>query len=650
MTAAARILFSCTLALLLVPAHAQTRKSFDAWAVVCSGGATGYCTASNRLKSVSGPYRFQLNVTRERPGAAFELALLTGYQHPADSTAIVIQVDGNKPIKLSPREGYRRAGRSNSYVIATNQAEQLLKQMRSGKRMRFRFEDAKGAAIDTGFPLSGISAAMGFMDQMQPAPKSRDSAAVAPPAAKSPAPDEVQPPRQAAITPSAKPEPGTKPGPAAKEPARATAPPLTGQVSTPEPGAAAVGPAQPVPAPTVAEPAPAGKEIAPSRIARPAPATKDTTTAPAAATAPVAKEAAPAVATAPAPVSKEPAPAPTASAPVAKDVAPTAAPPAKQPAAAATPAPTVARAETKPKPAPTQTDQVALAPAQTPPSEPKSKPAQAQKQTAASIPPSASRKRGAKSVRQFSCRGNEPFWRFVIDGERARYSSLTDSAQPDTIELKGKLSVTGEGPTPVIDWFGKSDWGGAFRAVVTEGRCRDSMSDSEGQTEFEYLAQLSVPGGKVVRGCCNAGLPPATAAAPAPADTTQFPVADLRNRAETDWSRYLFDLLPAIQACIDKTPEPDPYATKAWPMNRGMVGVRTRNAQGGWYECVADANGKSIDRFIQLPPSAPPAPNEDRVMFSPPDHHPPGGNCFKHERVMDGMGDFMGWLSTNSCS
>ncbi len=108
--------------------------------------------------------------------------------------------------------------------------------------------------------------------------------------------------------------------------------------------------------------------------------------------------------------------------------------------------------------------------------------------------------------------------------------------------------------------------------------------------------------------------------------------------------------MPAIQACIDKTPEPDPYATKAWPMNHGMVGVRTRNGQGGWFECVAEANGKSIDRFVTLPPSAPLAPNEDRVVFSPPDHAAPGGKCYKHERVMDGMGDFMGWLSTNVCS
>jgi hypothetical protein len=267
--------------------------------------------------------------------------------------------------------------------------------------------------------------------------------------------------------------------------------------------------------------------------------------------------------------------------------------------------------------------------------------------------PSASRKRGAKSIRQFSCVGGDPFWTLVIDGDNARYASLTDSGQRDTVELAGKLNVTGDGPTPVIDWRGKSDWGGGFRAVVSQEQCQAAVKAEGQQPPFEYRAQVSLPGRKTVRGCCYAGLPPAATAAvaeAAPTDTTQFPVADLSNRPETDWSRYLFDLLPAIQACIDKTPEPEPYATKAWPMNSGTVGVRTRNAQGGWFECVADANGKSVDRFVPLPSAAPPAPNEDRVVFSPPDHPPISGNCYTHERVMDGMGDFMGWLSTNGCS
>src|SRR5262245_8704504 len=92
-TSATRLLFAYILAVSACPAaHAQTRKSFDAWSVVCSGSATGYCTASNRIKSVSGPYRFQLNITRERAGAPLELALLTGYQHPADGTPILLQV------------------------------------------------------------------------------------------------------------------------------------------------------------------------------------------------------------------------------------------------------------------------------------------------------------------------------------------------------------------------------------------------------------------------------------------------------------------------------------------------------------------------------------------------------------------------------
>ena len=671
MTPCTRVLLACTLALILVPgAQAQTRKSFGAWSVVCSGGATGYCSASNRIKSVAGRYRFQLNASRERPGAAFELALLTGYQHPGEGSVIAIQVDAGKAVRLSPREGYRRAGRSNTYVVAAGETERLLKQMHSAKRARFLFEDAKGARIEAGFPLAGLSAAIGFMDKMQPAPQRRVSGAAASPAAKPPALDQTKPAQAGEAVP------GTKAAPTATQSAssRTAMPAPTVKEVTPAPAAAPGPPAKQA----AAVPAPIAKEVTPAPTAAPAPLAKQVTPAPAAAPgppakqaaavpAPIAKEVTPAPTAAPAPLTKQETPAPTtAPAPLAKQVAPapTAAPepPVKQaapasvavlaaPAKDATPAATAAPTpipEAKSKPAPAQTTETALAPEQRPASEPRRKPAQAQKQAAVTAAPSASRKRGAKSIRQFSCRGNEPSWTFAIDGEHARYASLTDSSQPDTVELAGKLSVTGDGPTPIVDWRGKSDWGGSFRAVVTEGLCRDSMSDSEGQTEFEYLARVTLPGGKGVRGCCNAGLPPVKAATPT--DTTQYPVADLRKRPETDWSRYLFDFLPAIQACIDKTPEPDPYATKAWPMNRGMVGVRTRNAQGGWFECIAEANGKSIERFVPLPSAAPPAPNEDRVVFSPPDHPPPAASCYKHERVMDGMGDFLGWLSTNGCS
>ncbi len=645
MIACARVLLAVALALVLLPgAQAQTRKTVGPWGVVCSGGAAGYCSASNRVKSVSGPYRFQLNVSRERPGVPPEVALLTGYQHPREGSAITVQVDAGKPLRLAAGTGYRRAGRSNTYVVAADEAERLLQQMRGGERVRFRFEDAKGAAVDATFSLSGLSGAMAFMDKMQPAPHVRAPAASAQAAAEQPAPADLKP--------EPAPVPATAPAPSTSPPERASARTATAQATEKPPALPTTATAPPERASARATaPAPVEKAPVPASPVAAAPAERQVTPAPVPAptVTPVPGEAAPAPAVAPIPA-KEAAPAPPAPvAPPARAAAsttPATAAPATGQSGRTTAAAPVPAAPAKPVPASPPAAEVAAVPAQKPAAEASRKPARAQQQAAVTTVPSASRKRGAKSIRQFSCIGNDPLWTLVIDGDSARYASLTDSGQRDTVELAGKLNVTGDGPTPVIDGRGKSDWGGSFRAQVSEEVCRDG---SAGQTDFEYKVQVSLPGRKTVRGCCNAGLPPAQVAA-APTDTTQFPVADLRNRPETDWSRYLFDLLPAIQACIDKTPEPEPYATKAWPMNHGMVGVRTRNSQGGWFECVADANGRSIERFVPLPAAAPPAPNEDRVVFSPPDHPPIGGSCYKHERVMDGMGDFMGWLSTNGCS
>jgi len=265
-----------------------------------------------------------------------------------------------------------------------------------------------------------------------------------------------------------------------------------------------------------------------------------------------------------------------------------------------------------------------------------------------------SRKRGARSVRQFSCRGQEPFWTLRIDNDTARYVTLTDGGSKEPMTLSGKLSITGEGATPVTDWRGKSDWGARYRAVISEERCVDTMSDAEGNTEFAYRVALTLPDGKTVSGCCAEGLDAARAtrtpgAAEKIVDTTQYPVADLSSKPETQWTHHLSDFLLAIQACIDATPEPDPYATKAWPINRGMVGVRTRNRDGGWFECISDTQGREVEHIGRLPPGTKPAPNEDYAIFSPPDQPPPAGNCYRHERVMDGMGDFRGWLSTHNC-
>lgn len=595
MNPAHRLLAAGLLTLCLLPtADAQTQRSSGSWFAECTSGSNSYCIASTRIESPDAPYRFILRVSRSQSNGEYELALLTGREHPAEGAGIVVQVDGRKAMSLTPPDGYRRAGRSNTYLIAARETARLLQQMRTGKRMQFRYTDARGEAVVAAFPLAGFASAFAFIEERQPAPRAESPKPQTPPVRSSaqPAPES----EAASAVPAPAPATQSGPAPGAKPaPIEGTKPP-------------AVEPAQRAGAEQV-RPAPAaGARPAPARETPPAPA----------------KELPPARLDSSA--TEQPLPAPTSTARTAAATQPA---PAEAASAGETPSQAAGQAAPEPK--------------QAADSARTSKQRRAQKAAVASAAPPPSRKRGARSFRQFSCLGNEPSWTLMVDNDAARYAPLGDSGEPDPVELAGKLRVTGEGPTPVIDWRGKSDWGAAYRAVITEERCTDAIPDGE------FRAQVSLPGGQTLRGCCKAGLEPIEPPQAAFTDTTRFPVADLAAKPENDWSRHLGNLLPGIQTCLDRTPEPAPYATKAWSMSRGSVGVRTRNRGGGWFECVAAAEGLRVDRFDPLPSGSQRAPNEDRVIFTPPDLPPPSGDCYRHERVMNGMGDFQGWLSTNQC-
>ena len=283
-----------------------------------------------------------------------------------------------------------------------------------------------------------------------------------------------------------------------------------------------------------------------------------------------------------------------------------------------------------------------------PPAKPTIAQATSPTKPARAVGPPAGRKR-VKAVRQFACRGNEPSWNLTIDNNRAQFELLLDG-QPTPVALTGRLGVTGEGRTPDVDWRGKSADGRTYRALIQQQSCTDSMSDAEGQSAFDYAVELTVPGGRKLGGCCDAGLEPRVAAARAAPDTAQAPIASLGGKSPMDWSRMLMELLPAIDACLAKTPGTAPYVTKAWPMNHGLVGVRTRNATVGWFECVAQSDGKVVDQFGPVESSAPPVPGEETVLYTPAAQAPPSGNCFTHERVVDAAGAQIGWLSTNECA
>lgn len=249
--------------------------------------------------------------------------------------------------------------------------------------------------------------------------------------------------------------------------------------------------------------------------------------------------------------------------------------------------------------------------------------------------------------RQFACQGNEPFWNLTISGDDARFVSLTGSGDAHPVRLTGRLRATAASTGASFGWRGTSADGSAYGALIERRSCRDNMSDREGVTTFAYAATVAAPGGMTLHGCCNAGAA-LDSQAGAPGEPS-VQLADLRARAPEDWTRHLPDMLRAVQACLDRTPGEGAYVTKAWPMNRGMVGVRTRNASVGWFECVAQQDGRAIDRFAPVNATAERVVDEERVLYVPADEVRQEGNCFRHEQLLDDAGRPLGWLTANAC-
>jgi uncharacterized membrane protein len=241
------------------------------------------------------------------------------------------------------------------------------------------------------------------------------------------------------------------------------------------------------------------------------------------------------------------------------------------------------------------------------------------------------------------CRGNEPFWQLRIDRAKGLYQPLGGAP----IELAGSTAALDYLPRPVLVWRGRAaPLEGDLVAWIAAEPCSDTMSDREGATAFSHRILISMPDGDVLVGCCRSGVPASAGAAPEP---DLLPVADLSAKAADDWSCLLLNLLPAIETCLAANPGPMPRVTKAWPMNRGMVGVRTRDGSGGWFACVAPAVGGAPDRFEPVAPGSPRLPGEGTVLFSPAPQTPPAGVCYRHERVVRQDGGLLGLLSYDTC-
>jgi heat shock protein HslJ len=114
-------------------------------------------------------------------------------------------------------------------------------------------------------------------------------------------------------------------------------------------------------------------------------------------------------------------------------------------------------------------------------------------------------------------------------------------------------------------------------------------------------------------------------------------------KAESDWTRLMGDLLPAIRACLEQPAVPVERVLKAWPMNQGMVGVRMRSTDGHRFDCLAPQTGGSVTRLIGLMPEEEKVPGEGEPVFLPKRDRPPPVRVDELEQVADGDG-VQGWI------
>lgn len=128
-----------------------------------------------------------------------------------------------------------------------------------------------------------------------------------------------------------------------------------------------------------------------------------------------------------------------------------------------------------------------------------------------------------------------------------------------------------------------------------------------------------------------------------PAEATETMSAEI----EGTWAEYLFDFLPAIDACLAASSEPASVLT-AGVMDQGKVGMRLVDVLDAEWDCVAEADGEAVDLLQPAGEGSEPVPPVEPVFTRAPGAPPPGG-CYEHQEVEDASGEVIGWLSFHVC-
>ena len=114
---------------------------------------------------------------------------------------------------------------------------------------------------------------------------------------------------------------------------------------------------------------------------------------------------------------------------------------------------------------------------------------------------------------------------------------------------------------------------------------------------------------------------------------------------DPDWSRYLPDLLPAIEACRAQA-APGSVVLGAWPLNHGIGGSRWRSPSGEARDCLADLTGARVDSWW---PARDDGKGDGDPIFVPTGRWGVTNPACVRVEPVDRAGEIVGFLYRSTC-
>ena len=129
-----------------------------------------------------------------------------------------------------------------------------------------------------------------------------------------------------------------------------------------------------------------------------------------------------------------------------------------------------------------------------------------------------------------------------------------------------------------------------------------------------------------------------------------LPPVAIAAKPDTEWVRWLPELLPAIRACAERLPDETGFVTVAWPMNSGRLGVRLASPDGPRHECLVQdfTDSVVVERYQPLADEDVNA-GERSPIFLLPGWPLLEGGCWAWEQAEEADGSVLGVLGYSTC-